>query len=118
MLKRKRDVCYRRAITRWERCKYCARRVWTRIGKIGEKDGTSETKNLSRLTSLPAIPDPRYEWRCLVIGRESSRRYGIKDNHVCNEYEFRGEQRAKSAGFKSPAPCPMPSATQEGREDG
>lgn len=87
MLKRKSDLCYRKAITRWERCKYCAHRVWTRVGKSGEKDGTGETENLSRLTSRPVLPAPRYEWRCAPVGLESSRRYSIQMGHVCNEYK-------------------------------
>jgi len=69
MLKRKRDACYRRVITRWERCKYCAHRIWTPI----------------RSCAGGAVL--RHEWRCLVIGPESSRRYSIQDNHVCNGYE-------------------------------
>lgn len=69
MLKRKREVCYRRAITRWERCKYCANRTWTPI------------------KSCVAGIVLRHEWRCKVIGLESSRRYSIQDGHVCNGFE-------------------------------
>lgn len=79
MLKRKRDLCYRKAITRWERCKYCAHREWTPIYKIGS----------NRSNSLNGVNGsrPRYEWRCAPVGLDSSRRYGIQMGHVCNEYK-------------------------------
>lgn len=70
MLKRKRELLYRKALTRWERCKYCANRVLVGIHGCGP-----ENRYLGR------------DWRCKVIGIESSRRYGIQDGHVCNEFQ-------------------------------
>lgn len=67
MLKRKVEVNYRKASTRWERCKYCARREWTEIDLIGGV--------------------VRHDWRCEVVGLENSRRYGIADDHVCDFVE-------------------------------
>jgi len=78
MLKRKRELCYRKALTRWERCKYCANRQWTIIEKIGSNSlNGSNGLNGSNL---------HRDWRCTVIGLDSSRRYAIQDGHVCNEY--------------------------------
>ena len=71
MLKRKRELNYRRASERFERCKYCVYKKWVPI------------MILPRGSHREAF---YYAWRCEVIGMDSSRQYNIQDDHVCDEY--------------------------------
>ena len=65
MLKKKIEINYRRANERFKRCKYCAHKKWTPASIC---DGQII----------------RSEWRCGMIGLQSSRRYGIRDDHTCD----------------------------------
>lgn len=76
MLKNKIVVNYRRATERYRRCKYCASKKWTAIYAAQ----TGEPKLL------------RHEWRCVHLGPEISRRYGLRDDHVCDRYVPNGEK--------------------------
>lgn len=81
MLRRKRELNYRRASERFERCKFCAHKMWVPIYSCLSKPGREVLYRA---------------WRCEAIGLDSSRRYNIQDNHVCDEYShpapIRGEQ--------------------------
>jgi hypothetical protein len=81
MLKRKRELAYRRASERFERCKYCVHKKWTPVLSCARG---------------PQREVLYYAWRRELIGLDCSRRYNIQDNHVCDEYShpapIRGEQ--------------------------
>jgi hypothetical protein len=77
MLKRKIEVNYRRANERFRRCKYCSHKRWTPIHTCAVFHG-GESSLL------------RYDWRCEIVGMQSSRRYGIRDDHVCDQYAGNG----------------------------
>jgi hypothetical protein len=70
LLKKKRELNYRRATERFERCKYCLHKKWVPI------------------MSCASGPDSilRYDWRCGIIGLDNSNKYGIRNDHVCDEY--------------------------------
>ena len=73
MLKRKRDLHYRRASERIERCKYCAHKKWVPIMSCAS--GPVHMRVLRR------------DWRCEILGLDNSKKYDIRNDHVCDEYE-------------------------------
>jgi hypothetical protein len=70
MLTRKIEINYRESTDRFEKCRYCAEKEWTPIKSCAF--GPEEIL--------------RYDWRCKVIGLESSRRYGVQQNYVCDHF--------------------------------
>jgi aspartate carbamoyltransferase regulatory subunit len=70
MLKRKIEINYRKASELKARCKYCAYRKWTAIHSCA-----------------PSEDVLRYDWRCDVIGLESSRRYAVEIGCVCDHFK-------------------------------
>ena len=71
MLRKKRELNYGRASERFKRCKYCTHKKWAPI--------MSCTSGPDRIL--------RYDWRCEVIGLDNSNKYGIRNDHVCDNYE-------------------------------
>jgi len=84
MLKRKALVNYRKATERKSRCKYCIHKKWVEI----------YTCNGVYL---------RHDWRCKKIGFDSSRRYGIQNDHICDYYVQKpvtGNEERANAGAR------------------
>lgn len=75
MLKRKIEINYREATERFEKCRYCAEKKWTAIKSCAN----GPEKIL------------RYDWRCRMIGLQSSRRYGIQQGYVCDRFRKEGK---------------------------
>lgn len=78
MLERKVTVNYRRAGEWRKRCKYCAHKQWMMLQSAVACDISG--------ISLPSIR----VWRCEIIGLQRPRKYGIQDDHVCDQFESNG----------------------------
>lgn len=77
MLKAKIEVKYRQARValdgRWRRCDKCRNRQFVPIKSCAVSEGSDNIL--------------RYDWRCEVIGVQSSRRYFVAADHVCEKFE-------------------------------
>lgn len=74
MLKKKRDLNYRKALGGRVCCKKCAHYKFIDIHGIG------------------GVGVLRQDWRCEAIGLENSRRYIVRPDHVCSEFYMIGEK--------------------------